>query len=665
MKKKIGLKIFIPIIIAAMALPILVLGRDYGADYDDLFGGESFTIHTDEPIVDDMNASGRLEELVRKFVGKYYVGGVYEGDKQHSYNPSVSNCSYENMTCDIFVNKYTVENGMDSGSEVFKKYEDVKININDDVLDYFGTILNSNGDMIINYDESFFKNDEERIEYIRQYIMSKSYNNSNGDWVSFSYDSEIGAVIYEINGEDFKDNFTARAIIKSIQFNSAETEFSDNFKKLSTDGTLTIKTNCDITNTMLSDYLMHKHVYVGGTTFSFEADGDIVDNKVYIEMKPFSNDGSQPTEKHLITLVKDTNIDKTKFALVNMRDEVVIPALAPAEDYQKSNYINSYFNAIEYRQVNIDKSIYYNFDKIYGWNGEPDNYIRYIQYSNDTGDAVDIQYNMIDIKFSDYSDTYSEEFRTKFGNGLTIRSDEPSENAVINAIGSNGVLSCNEDVSVCDIGLSHNDEKYVEIHKVNITFDNSISDEFKRIFNLNEDGTINVVTDTDLDSLSYVTYYNYNEAEDVSLEYAKEGNKFVLSLNAFSNNGNYEKHSVDYKIVNSGPTAFYKNNVYLTKDFYPGESTRIWNEISHNHYFAKDQRSGANASAMGCDKSTGKCKVMLLNNDRNLEIHDVQANIKTGKSPEFAKAFPEDSVHINAIYKDDEMYLYGDRKSVV
>lgn len=661
MRKKIGLKIFIPIIIAAIALPILVLGRDYGADYDELFGGENgFTIHTNESINTSVDSNGQLSTLVQRFVERYYTGNIYEGDNTYTYSASTNGCNYENMTCNISVNRYTIVNGMHSSGEVFKEYKDVKINIDNNVMDYFGTILNSNGDMIIKYDDSFFTDMTERDNYIRQYVSSKGFSNSDGNWVSFSYDAGLGLITYEVNGQNFKDNFTARVLVNSIQFDKTETEFSDNFKKLSTDGTLTIKTNGEITNYILDDYLMHQHIYTGGNSYSFDNDGEIVDNKVYIEMIQYGENGTREySEKHLITLVKDTNVDKTKFALVNMRDEIVIPALAPTEDYKKTNYISNYFNTINYRQINLNNESNYNFDRVYSYNGEDsDNYIRFIEYSNDTGNAVDIQYNKIDIRFDDYSDAYSSEYTSKFGNGVTVRSDERTESVVANNIGySYGVLSCNDDVSVCDIALSHTEEKRVEIHKVNITFDNSISDEFKRIFNLKEDGTIDIISDVSLNDESYIHFYTYDEVRDMSLEYVRDGNKFSLVMNPYSG-GEYEKHTVGYNIVNNAPTAFYRNNVYLSKDFYPGENTRFWSDISNNYYFSKNTRT-SNANTIGCDKNTGKCKVMLINNDKQLEVHEVTANVKNGKSPEFAKAFPSDSVRINAIYKDDEMYLYG------
>ena len=168
MKKKIGLKIFIPMIIALIVvIPMLVSGKDYGAEYDKIFGKEEgFTIHTNETIDESSGyLNNQLEYLVGNFARPYYTNHMYEDGTEFYYAPYTDGCNYDDKTCNIKVYKVLYENGMESSRSVFKSYDNVKININSDVMDYFGTVLNSNGDMIINYDESMFADENEKSDY--------------------------------------------------------------------------------------------------------------------------------------------------------------------------------------------------------------------------------------------------------------------------------------------------------------------------------------------------------------------------------------------------------------------------------------------------------------------------------------------------------------------
>lgn len=659
MIKKHGKKIFLLLIVilAVVVIPMFVVGRDYGAEYDDVFGGEAFTIHTSE-FSEEME-DWQLSSLVYDSVNNYSSNTLYEGDSRFYYRVFVNDCSVSNMTCDIGVNKAIDDPTLGFTEEPFKSYEDVKINVNSDVSSYFNSIVNEDGNIVIQYDESMFASDEEKNTYINNYLMSKQFTNNDGDYVSFSYNAAAKRLIYRIFSErSVGRNFYASTVINDVVFDNTEEAYSDDFKTLTTDGTVTIKSSSAITTAVLSNYLNSKHTVSGTGSLSFDLDGKVVNNKAYVIMRKYDGDGNElAREKHLITVVHDSNIDSSKFALVNMESSIIVPADRPTSDLD--TYISYFMNAMHYRSFNVEEgnsNVYYSYDLVSDNDGSGKAFIKYTKDVD--GYPVDIQYNEVTFNFTGYSDVYSEKFEAKYKNGMTVRADDKDFWTVSNNLEwGYTVLSCNEDTTVCDIALSHDEEKRMEIHKVNITFDNSISDKFKQLFGLNEDGTIDVITDTDLDDISYFSYYVYDDVSNSSLVYSREGNKMVLSLNPYGNGNDYEEHKVVYNIVDQKASAHYKNLVNMNKDFYPGENTDIWDNISYNYYFNKGSRN-YEANTIGCDRSTNKCKVVLLNN-KKLEIHEVTANIKTGKSSEFSAAFPDDNVVFNAIYKDDEQYLYG------
>ena len=519
MKKKIGLKIFIPMIIALIVvIPMLVSGKDYGAEYDKIFGKEEgFTIHTNELQDFEEINDYQLMDAVQKFTSKLSTSTLYEGDSQYYYRPSILGCSAQDMTCDIIVQKVIDKGNWNYDYQEFKSYDDVKININSDVMNYFGTVLNSNGDMIINYDEAMFSDVNEKSEYISNYISSKQFTNSDGYNVSFYYEAPSNAIVYTINDYsrgDFTNVFTARARVKSVQFNSNEMPYTENYKKLTADGTLTIKSNAPITREILSDYLNNVHISVGGSYLSFNVDGKVVDGKAYVKMMQYgSSNELEWSENHLLTLVQDDKVDKNIFNMIGMKDVITIPADRPENEL--TSYIQYYFNGMQYRNVNLDddNSTYYSFDYVYSSDGGIPEVVKFVKYVN--GNAEDVQFNKISYNFTGYSDTYSDKFAGKYKNGMVVRADSLDFGAVSNNLDSGySLLACNSDISVCDIALSHNEEKRMEIHKVNITLDDSISDRFKNTFNINDDGTIDILTDVELNGLPYVSYYAYDEEND-------------------------------------------------------------------------------------------------------------------------------------------------------
>ena len=659
MKNKLGIKILLPIIVlAALIVPIIVIGKDYGAEYDEIFGGEGFTIYTNELSEGEIE-NYQLVNIVYNFVQRYNTNTLYENGTIYYYSPFVQSCDVTKMTCNIGVNKAIQTGEYTYDTEAFKMYEDVSININTEVSSYFSDLLDEDGNMVIQYDESMFANEDAKNLYIGNYVTNKQYTNEDGYHVSYSYDSYSRVLTYSISdyvNYNFDDYFLARSVVNNVIFDGTEEPYSNDFKILSDDGNLTIKTNGDITVALLSQYLNSFYGNTANGTTHFSVDGDIVNNKVYIKMIENDHDGKKiREEKHLINLIKDINVDRSIFASIDLDGVIDIAAVQPENDL--IDYINSYMMGLQIRNVNVDDDTYYYFSYISPYDGSNKHFIKMEKY--DTGNIVDIQFNEITYNFIGYSDVYSEKFEAKYKNGMVVRSDEKNKWTV----GSNleygyHVLSCNDDVSVCDIALYHTEGNSMEIHKVNIAFDNSVSEEFKNLFGIKADGTIDIIADVDLGDNTYFSYYTYDPETETSLEYYRQGDTIQLTKNPWNGQG-FEKHSVSYNIIDREPTTSFINRIDLNKDFYPGENTNVWNQLTWNGYFSKDLRNSYGVNTIGCDRNTKKCKVLTLNDDKILEIHEATVNIKEGKSPEFNASFPNDKVVFNAIYKDDDTYLYG------
>lgn len=657
MKKKFGMKVLLPIlIVVALVLPMFVIGKDYEAEYDKLFGKGSFTIITNEFIEGNIE-QWQLQSTVQRFVERYTSTTLYEGDNQYYYNSQVPDCNVSDMTCDIVVSKNTIVDGVQS-SEEFKKYEDVSINIYSDVSHYFSEFIDEDGNLVIKYDETLFANEDEKYQYIDRYFSSFYHNNEYGYNVSYEYDRYSNSLFYRIidyTNYNFENYFTAKIVINDIIFDSTEEPYSEDFETLTDDGNLTIKTNGDINSNMLTQYLNTFSSSSSNGWFNFSVDGNIVDDKVYIKMVKNDSDGKKVAEeKHLVTLIKDSNVDRNVFASIGWDGVIDIAADEPENDI--NNYINNYMLSVQQTFVNVDDSTHYYFSYIAPDFNSDTHFVKSEKYVNDG--IVEVQFNQVTFDFGGYSDIYSESFESKYGNGMVVRSDEISTGSVSSNLNYNyRVLACNEDISICDIALYHSDDRSIEIHKVNITFDNSISEQFKELFAIKDDGTIDILSDTALDDSNYFSYYTYDQDLEISMNYYKNGNKIELNLNPWSGHG-FERHSVSYNVVNGGPTPYYLNRVDLTKDFYPGENTNVWNQLTWNGYFAKTLRDSYGINTISCDRNTSKCKVMVLNNNKMLEVHEVTANIKSGISPEFSASFPSNKVKINAVYKDNEEYLY-------
>ena len=621
-------------------IPIITFSKDYVAYYDDLFKDNKFTINTEKTV----NDSDSLLSLIQTN-SSYYSAQEYYDSPTNSSNLSlgIDSCDYDEMTCNFKVYRSKNENGNYTHS-LIKEYNNIKIELNSNVNSYFN-MVDSDNNIVINYDESMFDNENEKANYISNYFSTLSVNKEN-EYIGYSYNSSDKTLTrVDRNIYDSTSNLVAQKTINNIIFKYTEEPYSSDFKKL-TDGTITIKSDVEITNDILSYYLSSF-----SNEISFSIDGNIKNNKAFIKMGKYENGTYSPKEKHLVNIVRQEEIDKSLFSKYNLDNYLEIKADEPEN---KSDYIMRYANNLNLGGYNGDGTSYgYTYNLIYGTNNVIIKYTKYAKNQN----IEDVVFHKVEAQFKGYDETVSEDYLKEIGKEITVNSDEKSENVILNTLGYSGkvgILNCNKDYSICDIWYKKEEtDTVLEIHKVNIKFDNTISDDFKKGFSLNEDNSIDILID-DNAQFNYLNYYDHDKKTNNNYEYSCDrNNKCTLSLRNYSKNKN-ETHKVTYNIIKSDRSQYYLDNVLSSISLYPGENTDIWNSLVYNGNFSK---SNAEVNVLNCSKNSSTCSVILKNDNNKLEIHKTTVNLIEGMSPEFKKAFANQKIEINGIYQDDLEYL--------
>ena len=646
MRRKFLSKLFILVLLIVFAcFAPNIYATDFTSTYDNMFASNTFTIYTDTTIDNNMSLTNNVSSLANRFSTQEYMNSM---DDYSYLNLSVNDCNYSDMKCSFSLNRNKVENG-NGTYELVKNYDNVSIVIDSNIGKYFSMV--NGDDIVINYDENMFSNEDEKNNYINNYFNTFSTYNNN-ESVSYSYDS-YSKILYRYESVNSKTTRVMTKKINNITFEYTEDPYSDEFKRLTSDGNLTIKTDTDITNSLLSDYLIH---FSNGTS-SFSIDGNISNNKIYIKRTVYENGSSVLKEKHLITLIKDENVDLDLFNKVGYKTSLDIHADEPLD---KDNYSRSYFNLNNFYVQNEDES-YEQYRIVYDYNSTSNVTIEYIKHSNN-GKVLGIEYHNIPVRYVGYSNQVSDKFNKKIGNKVVINADSLSlENINSNLNYEYRALVCNDDFSICDIAKtdyeSQYETHYIEIHKVNVELNDKISDDFKRAFNIKNDGTIDIIMDqgTELRN-NYLNYSYYDKNTQNSLSFDCN-NKCKLSLRNYSKDKS-ETHTVDYNIVNSNPSSSYLSLVKSSIELYPGEATNVWNNLSFSYDAFSKLRNTSNTRANYCDSNTGKCSVIAFNSNNNIEIHNSSVSIKEGRSPKFDSFFPGDTITINSIFKDDDDYLY-------
>lgn len=622
------------IVIALLALGVFIgaqniYAKDMVGYFDDMFADGEYTIYTDFDITSDSMLTYFLN-LNGLYIQEYYNSG----DDWSSLSVNVNNCSLENMICNFDLYR----NGP-SFYEKVKSYEGVRLSIDSDVSSSFPMM---NGDDIsINYDESMFSSDEEKQDYINIYLGGyNSYDGSNS--ANYRYDS-FRSDCKAIYKEEYVDGVLKRRLTKKVDnviFNYVEEPYSDDFKRL-TSGTLTVKSDAEINSDLLGRYIRQYG--------SFWLDGNMSGDKAMIKMSSYA-DGQQTTERHLVTIVRDSNIDLSVFSRIGYGEYIDIQADGSLSSRE---YITNYFNMTYYDSNNDDGSHEYyddgtdNYDSNYG----------VVVYSkkNNNFDVVDAQIHRAPIRFTGYNDTISDYYRDNIGDTITVRADQLDINTINNTfvgIYAN-VLGCNNDYSMCDVMLENVEDRTLEIHKVNIVLDNTVSDAFKEAFNIKMDGSIDIIADDGID-INWMSYYYYDEGSENNLRFEYDGSQLKLYLTNYLQKVT-ESHTVDFNVVGSDPSASYQANIKSSIEVYPGENQDIWTSIrnSTHRLFSKNGDNNYNINSISCDSANRKCFVAYFNADRVFEVHGSSVTLKDGTSPEYNSLIPDGRMSLNAVYEDD------------
>ena len=381
MKRKLGLGVLLSVILFGVLLyPSVVKGTDKISNFDNLFSNDKFIINSSLTI----NDGSSFESFVRRNISSYNITEYWNSTDDYSnLMLEADNCDYDSRTCKFVLsrNKYK---GSSFKLENVKTYENIKIEINNDVDNFFPFVKDNNVE--INYDESMFSSDTEKNNYINSYFSSLGESDSDY-FISYWYNNYDKTLRYEKRKNGFLVASAEKEISK-ISFNYKETTYSDDFKKL-TNGTLNIKSDSDIDENILRTYLREYHHI---DSFSFELDGKIANNKAFIKL--MSN--NKEKEKHLVTLERNPNVDSELF------NKFSLDIKAPDNSNKRSSYIQNYLNAFNILSSNSN----YSKESIFGTD---DVIISYVKYSS-TNKIEDIQIHKDKVRFVGYQEDYSNEY---------------------------------------------------------------------------------------------------------------------------------------------------------------------------------------------------------------------------------------------------------------
>ena len=617
---------------------------DYVAIYDNILANNQFTLYTDEEITDNDS----LFLVASNITGNF---GTYINSGSIQLSPVTNSCTYTsstNMTCDFELKQTTY--GPTPSEEVLKEYPGISLTQVTDLGDYFTMVTNNK--VVINYDESMFQNNDNlKNQYIMNYFNQFSTNNND---ISIQY-SYFSNVITRTQRQGGTATGVMRKTITAVEFNADEGEYSNDFKTL-TSGTLTLKSDIDITQGMLEIYLQQFR----SSNYSFVLDGNIVENRVYIKRVEYQNGSQNVLEKHLVTLVKDENIDLDVFNRAGYQTAVNIEAPEPSND-KKSMYIGNYFGKRQITFEDANGSISINRIN----NSETTTATLFFIERNAQGYFEHMEFHQVPINFVGYNNTVSETYTNLIGTEYQVYADSLSLDIIRNSLSQNfgiavGPLACENDYSYCDLAYFDTTTKSIEIHRVAISLDDTVSNAFKNAINLKNDNTIDIIIGDDVvimyDSINQTFY---NEAGKYSLYYSCS--QFNTQNNdkcniTYRKANTVETHSVKYNVLNKEPSNYFSSLVRSSIELYPGETNNVYNHMNYSAHYFSDEPGNVVSNGM-CNSQTNKCPIMLINNNNNLEIHNSTVVLKPGMSSEFSNILSENKISLNAVYKNDSNFM--------
>ena len=148
--------------------------------FDSMFKTNEFTIYTEAQITDDETLFRSVSDVIYHYNAQEYWNS-YEDNS--SLKILAQDCKFDKMTCDFRLERNKNSNGEYTAEDV-KIYDDIKVNIESNLNPYFTMV--KDGKVTINYDESMFADETDKINYIYSYFNGLG-SGSNGVSVYYDY----------------------------------------------------------------------------------------------------------------------------------------------------------------------------------------------------------------------------------------------------------------------------------------------------------------------------------------------------------------------------------------------------------------------------------------------------------------------------------------------
>lgn len=440
-----------------------------------------------ELVITDTSEFYRKEDfvtdvLMRHSNDNYYFNYLYATDEQ------VTTC---------FIERREV-----STNDLLEKYE-IPIKYEEKFSEEFKKILDENYNLVIT--NSSYGGIEEAISFYCNLMSTQSL------WFSAVYDGNLNGTTCTIQMSKMYDEYTSQIVEQHIVNIIQEEKFSEEFKKLLDENYNLVITNSNLGGMQelveLQCKLLSTESLIFSPFFNENWNGTactIILNEVD------ENYNYQPIEQHLVNIIEEEKYSDEFKKILNNENKIVITDSTQGD---KVAFVESYcdkfwgddfeFNVINSNENGTECTIGL-YKKV------PQQYGGYL--------ADLVEQHLITVSFEE---KYSDEFKKILNdeNGILITSSSLGEkrDLVSNYIGNFSteelIYSCNEineDGTVCTISISKvNPDTYmqyvVEQHVVKVSYEEKISDDFKKY--LDEDGNIVIKSSRDYDKEELLWYY--------------------------------------------------------------------------------------------------------------------------------------------------------------
>ncbi len=425
-----------------------------------------------------------------------------------------------------------------------------------------------------------------------------------------------------------------------------EEKYSDQFKKLTADGSLTVNGSTISDKTLfiyakLNSYETDDYTYVSS---GCNEDKSICDIVLYQKIKENGVSSTVEVERHAIN-IKYTNIVSDQFKQLTVDGNLTVNGSTIGD---KSNLIYTKLNSYE-----TDDYSY-----MLGTCNEGKTTCDIVLYkrikNNNSITLKEMERHAVNIK---YTDVVSDQFKqlTADGNltvnGSTIGDKMSLLNYVIGTYNTNdysySVSMCNEDKTRCDIVLKQYIRegnstriKEIERHAVNMKYTNTVSEEFKKNIpngTITVNGTTigekrNLINDT----LSlYATPYSEENRYYYYVNQCNEDSSIcdVVLQKTENKDGNYHSYTIDYQAVKikytNTTSEQFKQDVGDTITLHGTTIDENKRTLVYNYINSLTQDKKFTYTADRCNEDGSSCDIVLrfVDNDYNtigIERHVVK-----------------------------------------